>query len=95
MKGEQENAISGKQLDIVQKEILAASATAVIVERKQNRPLPIRDRRHKKTEENLRKETHPGEVVHPERSVQNRARITSKDIVRVRRVIIDVSEIRN
>ena len=42
------------------------------------------------TEEDLRKETLQGEVVHPERKVKDRARITSKGIERLRRVIIGI-----
>ena len=53
-----------------------------------NRPLLHKNRRYKMTEEYLRKGTFPDEVVHPETNVKNRARITSKDIVRIRGVII-------
>ena len=50
-----ENA-SGKQKESVQKEMLEVSATTTRgVERKHNRPLLLRDRRHKTTEEGLRK----------------------------------------
>ena len=47
-KGNQENVISGKQKDSVQKEMLAASATTTVsVERKHNRPLLLQNRRLK------------------------------------------------
>ena len=63
---------------------------AISVDRQRNRPLLLQGRRHKMTEEDLQKETLPGEVVHPERKVKDRARITSKGIARVRRVIIGI-----
>ena len=46
------------------------------VERKHNRPLLLWDRRHELTEEDLRKETLPGEA--------------SKEILRIRHVIIGI-----
>ena len=60
LKEDQENAISGKQKDSVQKEMLAASATT---ERKHNRPLLFQGRRHKMTEQYLRKEVLPEALV--------------------------------
>ena len=42
-------------------------------------------------EEDLRKQTLPGEVFHPERSVKKHTIITSKKIVRIRRVIFVIS----
>ena len=50
-----ENAISGKQLDSVQKETLVVSATE-IVDRQHNRPLLLQKRGHRLTEENPRKD---------------------------------------
>ena len=66
---------------------MAVSATGVSWT-KNNRPLLLQNRRYKMTEEYFRKGTFPGEVVHPETKVKNRARSTSKDIVRNRVVII-------
>ena len=87
----QENAISGKQKGSVQEETHVVSATEIInVDSRHKRPLLLQDRRHKMTEEDLRKETPPGEVVHPERKVKDPSRITLQGIVRIRRVIIDI-----
>ena len=61
-KGKEENAISGKQLDSGQDEALAVSATEVIVDNKHNRLL-IHRRRHRLTEEDLRKVLAPGDKV--------------------------------
>ena len=61
-KGKWENAISGKQLDSGQDEALAVSATEVIVDNKHNRLL-IHRRRHRLTEEDLRKVLAPGDKV--------------------------------
>ena len=47
------------------------------------------------TEEDPQQETLPGEVVHPESNVKNCARITSKEIVRSRRVIVGISRLQN
>ena len=58
LKGKWENAISGKQLDSVQKETPVVSATEVIVDKKHkkhNRPLLLQRRRYRLTEENPRK----------------------------------------
>ena len=60
------------------------------MERRRTRPLLLPNRRHKLTEEDLRKGTLQGKVVHPERKVKNSARITSKEIVRIRRVVIGI-----
>ena len=88
MNGNQENAISGKQKDSVQQETRVVSPNEIIrVDSQHSRPLLLQDRRHKMTEENLRKETPLGEVVHPEREVKNRARICSEEHVRNRRVL--------
>ena len=54
LKGEVENAISGKHKDSVQKETPAVCATETIcVERQHQRPLLFQGRRHKMTEEDL------------------------------------------
>ena len=88
MKGNQENAISGKQKDSVQQETRVVSPKEIIsVDSQHSRPLLLQDRRHKMTEEDLRKETPLGEVVPPEREVKNRARICSEEHVRNRRVL--------
>ena len=61
LKGNQENAISGKQEDSVQEETDVVSVTEIIcVDSQHNRPLLLQDRKHKMTEEDLREETHPG-----------------------------------
>ena len=44
---ERRTAINGKHKDSAQKEMLAVSATTAGVERKHNRPLLLRGRRHK------------------------------------------------
>ena len=62
--------------------MLAASATTTAsVDRKYNRPLLLQGRRHKMTEE----------VVLLEVDIKKRADVTSKETVRIRRVIIDIS----
>ena len=79
-KGNQENAISGKQQDSVQKETLAASATATeSVERKHNRPLLFQGRRHTMTEENLLKESLPEAVVPQEGEIKKCADVTLQE----------------
>ena len=49
LRGKWENAISGKQLDSVQEENPAVSATDVIVDKK-HKPLLLQKRRHRLTE---------------------------------------------
>ena len=76
---------------VFKKEMLSASATTTIsVERQPHRPILLQDRRHRPTEEDLRVETPPWEVVHPERSIKNRARITSKEFARILRESIGI-----
>ena len=78
VKGNQENTISGKQKDSVQKEMLAASvSTTVSVERKHNRPLLLQDCRHKMLEKALPKVNLPEAAVLLERDTKKRADITS------------------
>ena len=90
-KTKHENAINGKQKDSVQKEMLAASAMMrVSVERKHNRLLLLPDRRHKMTEEDLRKEVPPEAVVRQEGDVKKRAESPSKETERIRRVTIGI-----
>ena len=72
LKGNQETAIGGKPVYSVQEETSAVSATEIIVDNQHNRPLLLHDRRHKMTEEDLRKETLLGELVSPEREVKDR-----------------------
>ena len=50
-KGEWEHVISGKQMDSVQEECLAVSATGTIVDNKHYHPLLLHRRRHRLTEE--------------------------------------------
>ena len=69
LKGNQENAISGRQI---------------------NRPLLLQHRRHKMTEEVLRKGNLPEAVVFLERDIKDRAEITSVKTVRICHVIIDI-----
>ena len=67
LQGELKNVISGLQRDSVQKETPAVSATKTIrVKRRRNGPLLLGDRR--------------GEVVHPEGTVKNRARIPQRKL---------------
>ena len=85
LEGEWENAISGMQEDSVQEETLAVSARKTIsVERQHNPPHLLQDRRHKMTEDDLRKEKPPREVVHPGAKVKDRARMTSKEMASFR-----------
>ena len=51
LKGKWENADNGKQMDSVQEETLAVSATGVTVDNKHNRPLLLQRRRHRLMEE--------------------------------------------
>ena len=89
--GNQENAISRKQEDSGQKEMLAASATTSLsVERKHNRPLLLQGRRHKMTEENFRKGSLPQAVVFLEGAIKKRAHITSMETCRIRHVTIGI-----
>ena len=59
--GEWENVVSGKQMDSVQEEALAVFASEVIVDDEHNHPLLLQRRRHRLTEESLRKAVAPGE----------------------------------
>ena len=68
-----EHAISGKQMDSVQEETLAVSVTEMIVGNEHNCPLLLRMRRHRLTEESLRKSLGPGEKVLLKRKVGRRA----------------------
>ena len=83
---EWENAIGGKQLDRVQGENLAASATERVVD-KHNRPLLLQRRRSRLTEEDLRQEKSPAERVLLERKVKERAKT---EVVRIRRATIGI-----
>ena len=55
-----------------------------------HRPLLLQGRRHKMTEENLRKESLPEALVLHERDIKDRAEITSMETVRIRRVIVGI-----
>ena len=73
-------------MDSVQEETLAVFATEVIVDREHDRPLLLQRRRHRLTEESPRKALVPGESVLVEGKVSKRAKITSKELVRIRHV---------
>ena len=88
--GKSENAISGKQMDSVQEETLAVSATEIIVDSQHNQPRLLQKRRQKTTEEDLRKQTSQGEAVHPERESKDRARITLQGMVQIRHVTVGI-----
>ena len=62
----------------------------MIVDNKHNRPLLLQRRRHRLTEEDLREALVPGEKVLLEGKVRKRAKKSSKEIVRIRRVIVDI-----
>ena len=90
-KRNQENAISARQQDVVQNEMLVPSATMTVsVEKYHNRPLLLQDRRHKTTGEVLRKGNVPVAVVLLESDVRDRVDITSKETLRIRHVIIGI-----
>ena len=77
--------------DSVQKEMLAVSATTTTgVRRGHNRPLLLQDRRHKMTEEDLRKEVPPEAVVLEEGKIEKVQKITSKETAQIRRVPIGI-----
>ena len=78
------------KLDSVQEETLAVSATGAIVDNKHNRLLLLQRRTHTLTEENPRKVLAPGEKVLLEEKVKTRAKLSSKGIVRIRRMILDI-----
>ena len=88
LRGNQENTISGNQMDSIQVETLVVSEAEIIEDIQHNRPLLLEDRRHQMTAEDFRKEPLLGKAVHLERKVKERARIILKGIVRIRRVII-------
>ena len=72
----------------VQEETHAVSATGVIVNNKHSRPFLLERRRHRLTGENPRKRfLAPGENVLLEGNVRMRARISSKELLRIRHVI--------
>ena len=71
--------------------MLAASATTTVsLERKHNRPVLLQDRRHKMTEEDLRKEIPLEAVRLQEGDVKRRAEVTSNETVRIRHVIVGI-----
>ena len=74
MQGQWESGISGKKTDSVQEETLAVLSTEVIVDNEHNRPLLLRRRRHRLTEESLRKALAPRERVLLEENGGNRAK---------------------
>ena len=60
------------------------------MDKKHNRSLLFQRRRHRLTEEDLRKAVAPGEVAFLERKVKKRAQNTLKDVVRIRHVIVGI-----
>ena len=80
----------GKETDSVQEETLAASATGVIGDNEHNRHLVLQRRRHRLTEESPRKALAPGENVLLEGKVRQLAKITSKEFLRIRHVILGI-----
>ena len=90
MTGEWESAVSAKQVDSVQEETLAVSAAGLTVDIKHNRPRLLQKQRHRLTEENTRKVVVPGEKVLLEGKVRKRAKKSTKELVRIRRVIIGI-----
>ena len=90
VEGEGENAISGKQKDSVQKEMRTVSAAKTTnVERNHHHPQLLRDRRHKMTDEDLRKESLPrGSSPSGRKKPKSVQTKTSKETVRIRRVLI-------
>ena len=74
----------------VQEETLAVAATGLIVDKRHNCPLLLQRRRHRLTEENLRKVSVPGEKVLLEGKASKCANISSEESVRIRRVIIGI-----
>ena len=86
------NAISGKQLDSVQKETLVLSATGVIVHKKHSLLLLLQ-RRGTQTDERepFKKAQAPGESSPSGKKCQRpRKKNRSKEIVRTRRVAIGI-----
>ena len=77
-------------MDSVQEETLTVSATGIIVDNKHHHPLLLRRRRHRLTEEVLRQALASGEKVLLEGKAKKRAKVTSKEIARIRRVIIGI-----
>ena len=90
LRGNQENTISGNQMDSIQVETLVVSEAEIIEDIQHNRPLLLEDRRHQMTAEDFRKEPLLEKAVNLERKVKERARIILMGIVRIRRVIIDI-----
>ena len=89
MRGKWENALSEKQKDSVREETLAvSSATEVIVDKKYNRALLLQFGSHRLTEENPRKVLVPEEKLLPEEKAESRAKKSSNESVRTRRVIM-------
>ena len=77
-------------MDSVQEETFTVSATGIIVDNKHHHPLLLRRRRHRLTEEVLRQALASGEKVLLEGKAKKRAKVTSKEIARIRRVIIGI-----
>ena len=91
LKRNKKNAINGKQKDIVQKEMLAVSATMRIgVEKKHNRPLLLQNRRHRTTKKLFERESLPEAAALLEGDPEYRAETTSAECVRIRPVIFGI-----
>ena len=79
-KGEWENAFSGKQMDSVQEETLAVSATEIIVNSQHNRPSLLQRRKHRLTEEDFPKGMPLGGAVHPEKRSKSVQKIHEREL---------------
>ena len=87
--GKWENASSGRRQDSAQEETRAVSATHPISRSKRHKhPHGLQQRRHRLTNEGLFEVTVPEEVALLEGKVKERAKKSSKELVRIRRVII-------
>ena len=75
-------------MDSVREETLAVSATEDVLDKKYNRALLLQMRCHRLTEENPRTVLVPEDKVLPEEEAESRAKISSSESVRTRRVII-------
>ena len=90
-KGGWENVTSGKQMDCVQEETLAVSATEVIVDKKHIRFVVLQKRRHRltKKKKTFERFCHQGRESFW-RKAGKRVNISSQESVRIRRVVFGV-----
>ena len=76
---------------VFKKDMLAASATTTAsVQQQHNRALLLQGRRHKMTEEALRKGSLPEAPVLLEGKIKKRADMNFKETVRIRRMIVGI-----